>query len=869
MSLLKEILAWTISGLTDWQRDAIRRLFQKQTLNEQDYIDLYAMLKSSHGILDSQNRKPIPFSQSFLPAQVESSAPVIIQAMRDLKDVNLIGDGENLKFSAKGMTLIYGGNGSGKSGYSRVLKQACRARDVLEVVHPNAFDLKAVHNIPEAIFDVLIDEKVKSIAWRQGQEPPDELSTIAVFDCRCARTYLNSERDVAYLPYGLDIVENLGQEVLPQLMQRLNAEIANISVDTTSFADLLGDTVVGKTISSLSEKTDPTSIVKLATLEEDERKRLNALEKMLSENDPKTKAKSIRILAGRIDSLISRINAVVTYVGKSAIETLIVCDSATEVAIKAESIAVENFRKGEQLLLGTGDEAWKLLFESARRFSTEVAYPKKPFPNTESGSKCPLCQQILDEKAVQRMRRFEDFVKQEASKVSREKQKQRESAKKYIADATLSLGLDTAILEELKQLDDGLPNLLQEFDKKIEVRKGWILNALKTHVWSNYPSIEDDPRMGLKGISSKLILQAEELERSADEKQRKALNAECSELRVRNNLATRHKAILDLIQRMKIKAKLEECKDDLKTRVISDKAKEFASRAVTTALKNALDTEFQRLGVGHIKTKLNERVEQAKMKHKLLLDLPMSKKIDEILSEGEQRAIAIGSFLAELHLSGHKGGIVFDDPVSSLDHYRRKDVALRLVEESKTRQVIILTHDTAFLGELRDMIEQQDADCLTSFLEWKGGKPGHVCCGLPWDHKTYNERLDIQEKNQKYLENSWQVYPSEENKNNMRHEYNFLRATIERVIQDVVFSGVIRRYRDWIKVSDLSNVVGFSNIECKEILRLHKRCCDVISAHDSSSVKNASVPTAVELGEDIVKLKQLIEIIKSRRKLSA
>src|SRR6266704_598405 len=120
--------------------------------------------------------------------------------------------------------------------------------------------------------------------------------------------------------------------------------------------------------------------------------------------------------------------------------------------------------------------------------------------------------------------------------------------------------------------------------------------------------------------------------------------------------------------------KLNECKDDLKTKAISDKAREFASQAVTAALKGALDKEFESLGIGHIKTNLVERVEKGKMKLKLVLDLPVSTKLDEILSEGEQRAIAIGSFLAELHLTGHGGGIVFDDPVSSLDHYRRKGV---------------------------------------------------------------------------------------------------------------------------------------------------------------------------------------------------
>lgn len=83
--------------------------------------------------------------------------------------------------------------------------------------------------------------------------------------------------------------------------------------------------------------------------------------------------------------------------------------------------------------------------------------------------------------------------------------------------------------------------------------------------------------------------------------------------------------------------------------------------------------------------------------HKLKLELPQSRSPVEILSEGEQRAVAIGSFLAEVGLNGGKDGIVFDDPVSSLDHRRRERVAKRLAVEAAQRQVVVFTHDIYFL----------------------------------------------------------------------------------------------------------------------------------------------------------------------------
>lgn len=95
--------------------------------------------------------------------------------------------------------------------------------------------------------------------------------------------------------------------------------------------------------------------------------------------------------------------------------------------------------------------------------------------------------------------------------------------------------------------------------------------------------------------------------------------------------------------------------------------------------------------------------------YQLLLDVPSAFKLEEILSEGEQRAIAIGSFLAELQLANHSGGIVFDDPVTSLDHDRREAVAKRIVEESASgRQVIVFTHDVLFLESLSRISKLKD-----------------------------------------------------------------------------------------------------------------------------------------------------------------
>ena len=289
------------------------------------------------------------------------------------------------------MTVIYGGNGTGKSGYGRVMKRACRARDLAEKVHPDANDPNAQTLIPEATFDIEVNGSQKTVKWTAGAISPEELSTIAVFDCHCARAYLTAEQDVAYLPYGLNIVENLANKVLPDLTRRLELEIAAINVDPQPFAHLRGETEVGRLISGLSDKTDPAKIKALGQLTEQKTERLAELDDALAETDPSAKAKQLRLSAERLKAFAQRIEMALAWVTDAAVNKLKSLDDAVVAANQAEKVAAVWLRSGENLLPGTGEPIWKALFNAARRFSTECAYQGIEFPHVNEGAVCPLC----------------------------------------------------------------------------------------------------------------------------------------------------------------------------------------------------------------------------------------------------------------------------------------------------------------------------------------------------------------------------------------------------------------------------------------------------------------------------------------------
>ena len=121
---------------------------------------------------------------------------------------------------------------------------------------------------------------------------------------------------------------------------------------------------------------------------------------------------------------------------------------------------------------------------------------------------------------------------------------------------------------------------------------------------------------------------------------------------------------------------------------------------MTEKLKSNFEFELKKLGFKNLDVNL---VEAGASKGIVSTKLVVSKnsKVTEILSEGEQKVIAIADFLAEMQLSEVNKGIIFDDPVTSLDNDRKKQIAERLAFQATLKQVIIFTHDLVFFYHIK------------------------------------------------------------------------------------------------------------------------------------------------------------------------
>jgi len=867
MSLLQNILSWS-RGRPAWQRDAMRRLFQTQgELSVADCDELFVLLKAEHGLPSPSGAiKAEPFDSKHFPAPGGAGDTVVLKAMRQLENVNCIAPNQNLHFAESGMTIVYGDNGSGKSGYVRVLKKACRARDQSEPVHPNANNPGTSKAMPSAAFDIKVaGDDIEGVRWSLDDVAPDALSSIAVFDSQCARSYLTEQKEVAYLPYGLDIVENLANKVAPELKNRLDGEIERIDVDATQFDDLRGDTKVGSVIQQLSAKSDLTVIHELGTFTDKDKERLATLSDALAEAKPSAQAGALKLSAIRLKEFGDKIKQALALVCDDAMARLEERRKAKVADEKAVSQAANALRGDEDLLPGTGESVWKMLFESARKYSDEAAYCEHVFPHTKDGARCPLCQEPLTESSGRRLLKFDEYVKSDVDRKAGESRKLFQDAVAKLRTANLEIAPSPALADEIKPLDESLLSLMKEFGDSLEKRRNSALASLDASDEIAFVNLAENPRTKIRNLAAKQLRKSRALLRAANEAKRKQLQNKKDELVAREKLSGRLSAVVKLVRNMQQKDALEKCHAGLDTTPISNQSKKLTSDAVAGALQNALNREFGLLGAGHIKTRLEGRGRRGRVLHRLLLDLPLGRNLSEILSEGEQRAIAIGSFLAELSLADHSGGIVFDDPVSSLDHQHRRKVAKRLAQEAKQRQVIVFTHDVVFLHQLQDECSQLSTTPNTMFLESQGGYSGKVQVGLPRLHQKFSQRIDSLERNLKHLEEVQGNMSAEELAEKISGQYSALRATIEKVVEDFVLNGTVKRFDDYVRVSHLQAV---EKSDVNEIAKIKRRCDKATNAHDSSSVKNEPPPTLDELRQDIERLKRLIAEIKARRKES-
>jgi hypothetical protein len=234
---------------------------------------------------------------------------------------------------------------------------------------------------------------------------------------------------------------------------------------------------------------------------------------------------------------------------------------------------------------------------------------------------------------------------------------------------------------------------------------------------------------------------------------------------------------------------------------------------------------------------------------------------DKILSEGEQRAIALADFLTEVALNPATAGIIVDDPVTSQDHDRKQKIAARLVQESTTRQVIIFTHDLVFLNMLVTEGKEKQIPVLTHWIHRDStGSPGKVSLNdCPDATPQYRNTTKAEATLAKA-----KIATGSEQLRLIRQGMGELRRTVEEIIPHFLLKQVVNRWTDRVIVTALKTI-NWDTVLVQEIEDIYEDLSGIIEGHTHTEERVGAPPEPRDLEQFISRVKQIITNAKRQR----
>ena len=841
--LASDITKWLMQRPA-WQQEAVERQLKKGDLSDSDIDEIASMLKSSTG--------PIPSTTptfSGLQGVGQNSEALRLVSIGDIQGIESLKPFRPLDFGEGNLSVIYGHNGSGKSGYTRILKRICG--------HPRANQLR--HNIFEAppekkqctvIYQV--DSDIHEEVWHADSDPIDRLRVVDIFDSEAATFYLSSETDVTYTPPQIALFEQLS-DTCNRVKALLKREQGELVVALPRIPAEYVSTPTAISYQSQSLHKLPAAVINdLKSWTQSEQKNLDDLLYRLKTADPAAVARQKRQIKVHVDQLVSRIMASSEALGAEQIQGI---QNKQQDALTKRRIATEAVKVQSAQLNGVGTETWRALWEAARKYSIGEAYPGREFPATNEGDRCVLCHQDLGPDARKRLQEFDASIRGTLESAASNAEETYTKALERLPTWMTSVEI-TAVCTAA--LDDSWAPVLTEFWAQVQLSCKRLGDPQEQTMPIATPA-ENIER--LQSYSDTLEAVALQFDQDASQFDREKAADIKLNLEAKRWTAQQESSIDEEIVRCKKVAQYDKWIASTNPQAISKKAGELAQIAITEAYVQRFNAELGSLGAEHIRVTLNKtRTNHGVVMHKLQLagaSTTPSVSLVDVLSEGERRIISLAAFLADVGDKPHIAPFIFDDPISSLDHDYEWRVALRLSQLARDRQVLIFTHRLSLFGAVEEAAKKmgdswKKDNLVQRFIRVYQGISGHPTEEVVASANTkkannilldrLNQAISAGSKNgPEAYERDAQVICTE------------FRKLLERTVEDDLLNQVVKRHRRSVQTD---NRLGALSCITPEDCQLIDGLMTKYSAfeHSQSSETPVRIPEGDELRADLKRL---------------
>jgi hypothetical protein len=848
----------------NWTRDALRRHAAQPgfILDEEDKTAIAARVRHVGGfVLDAP---PIcsPLATEHLKASSSNEPRAVLCSLGPVKHLNRLAEEQQLRFATDGITVIYGDNGSGKSGYCRIAKKLCRSLTADDLLG-NVFEIGV--KPPAEVLVRFLEEGATEptpITWKDGTQPPAPIARISVFDSANARLYVDKQNRIGFLPAEIALLERHGLlrgELEAGFREEIKAIEKKLKTPLPGGYTIAG--AVAKLLARLEIKSKEAlpsadEIRNLAAVSERDTAELAGLEQALA-SDPSTMAAKRRRAKAALQKLLTASEQIDAALSVAAVETYRNLYATAESTAQAAKLAASG-AFATMPLSGVGLSPWRLMFDHARAYAASVTGIDHEHLPDQEGDRCMLCQEPMTTDGAERVRAFNDFVTGAANKAAQGASESHGEALRQIKDLAIatSEAIDAALGEfgDLAVKRKEMVPLIAAYCTAAGTRRDAIVGVAALADFTAFPLLADP-------IATKLRTEVEALEvealaddeAAANDGNRATDRARRDTLKDSKKLSDDLAVVLARLEDLDERRKLLACCDVVETGSVSRQMTSLRRSLVMENLEKRIVAEIEALALTHIPFAVNDRSQDGQSYFEVGLNAAKATANSKVLSEGEQRALALACFLAEVGGDTSHQGMIIDDPVSSLDHVRIRRVAARLVKEAATgRQIIIFTHNLLFFNEVVDAAAQ--ASPAIPLVRNYINKSEAAGFGLisetdePWIAQSVTKRADTLRVRLKGFDGITD-FTTDAWRRSTKDFYTDLRETWERLVEEILLGKVVERLNSDVRTQSLKGVV-VEDDDHKQVYWAMKRVSER-SGHDMAAGKAIPVPTPADMKSDL------------------
>ena len=325
------------------------------------------------------------------------------------------------------------------------------------------------------------------------------------------------------------------------------------------------------------------------------------------------------------------------------------------------------------------------------------------------------------------------------------------------------------------------------------------------------------------------------------------------------------KEIVNEIERLKRVSLLDSKKREASTAPVTRQSSTLAKNYVTKTVSEHFLYEANNLRLEHVVLSDPRGAKGAIRQIPALKEVSTASRIStmQVLSEGEQTAAGLAGFLTEVYFDESKSAVIFDDPMSSLDHQRRSNAAARIVELAQDRQVIVFTHDLIFLAELVKRARYLSVEVHQQTIQRNGSKqPGQITDKFPWKARDVKQRIGDLRGNLARIEKQRDKLSGDEYERLTSEWAGQLSETWERLIRSEVIYCVVDRSTTEVRPKLVRILAQITDDDYQDFDASYSAVSTWARRHDKSEEFSYVAPDPKEMEYELNRLTEWYKRIK-------